>query len=765
MRLKFAILGTIASSLLMPIAAQPPGTVTTTRIGQVSGRLDPDGLFHYQDTGQWGIEGVDLGASTVHQGKTFIFFGDVPRVGRSSGPIQDADAIGVIDDIRVPAPAQIAAGTQTANQSDAFFIGSNGALYVAGVVGGGHWFHPFQISVAGLAPAGGCVATARQLDHQLDVFFIGSNGGLYVQWVADNGTWQGPQQISPPEVAKPGGKLVTVKQLDNQLSVFFIGLDRRLQVAWVVGGGRWQGPLVVGKASLPYPEPGDAIAACKQGDKQLDVFFVGGDGGLYVAWSVAGDVWQGPQRISPAATRVSVAGASLAAFNQSPNEVTVLFVNNEGRLCSMFAIGGGVWHGPAPAVPRARLAKPGTSVSVTRQGPGHWDAFLVNRDGSLDVYWVGAGAWQGPFEFAPAGSSEEEGTLATVQQLDDQLTVIFGGRAGELNVSWVKGDGKWAGPVRINPEMTEVRYVTAGPFFRPFTIRGNETSPAQTWMLGTSETPTGAFSHGGKVYVFVVAGRERSVSYLTSSDWPDGPEPFKFEFAFSRGLAGGRFLQVAPVVVKTAELPDLKSPAAEGVILFGHGSASPGVPLRQGCVGPSSPAGVNLAFMPIVPGRGPSKEGTRYYGGDRSWVSDEQSGKTLFTTCYYWSSLSAGRIPGTGKWILLYQLSGPADVTNAHRLPVVARIADTPWDIATAPETPIFDPQREGAWGRYMFKPEEPDSDRNLPHIGHPAFAYGAFLLNKYTQWDGRLHVVTIYYLMSTGRPYQVQLMRSSIAL
>lgn len=765
MLLKLAVVGIMGAFLLAPHAAQPPATVTTTRLGQISGKSDPDGLFHYQDTSQWGIEGIDLGASTVHQGKTFIFFGDVPRVGRTTGPPSDTDAIGVIDDIHLPPRAHIATGKQGPNQTDAFFIGADGALYVSWVIGGGHWFHPFQISAAGLAPAGACVATADQAGRQLDLFFIGNNGGLYVAWAIGNGAWQGPQLISPPNVAQPGAKLLAIKQRDDQLDVFFIGRNRRLQVAWVTGGGKWQGPQVVGQAGIPYPESGAGIAACKQGDNQLDVFFVGADGGLYVAWSVAGGVWQGPVRISPAGLRVSVPGASLAAFNQSPRQVTVLFVNNEGRLSSMFVVGGGVWQGPAPAVAQARPARPGTPIAVARQGPNQWDAFLVNRAGGLEVYWVGAGSWQGPFEFAPAGSGDDQGTLAAIQQLDNQLTVVFGGRAGELNASWVQGGGKWTGPVRINPEMTEVRYVTEGPFFRPFTIQGNGTSPTQTWVTTTNETPTGAFSHGGRVYAFVVAGRERSVSYLTSSDWPDGPNPFRFEFEFSRGVDGGRFLQVAPVVVRTAEFPDLKCPYPEGVILFGHGAASPGLPERQDCIGRLGSAGVNLGFIPIIPGRGPTKEGARFYASDRSWLPDEQSGKSLFSTCYYWTSLSAGRIPGTGKWILLYQLSGPAEVADAHGLPIVARIADTPWDLARATEIPIFDPQRERAWGRYMFKPGDANSDRDLPHIGHPAFAYGAFLLGKYTQWDPERHVATIYYLMSTGRPYQVQLMRSTIAL
>ncbi len=735
--------------------------IATIRIGQVSGRSDPDWLFHYQDSSQWGIEGVDLGASTVHFGKTYIFFGDVPKWQREGGPADNADAIGVIDDVRVPPHAHIGAGNQFANQSDAFFIGDNGALFVAWVVGGGNWFQPFQISPPDLAPAGACVAVAHQSDTQLDVFFIGSNGGLHVAWVVEGGIWQGPQQIGASNIAKPGGKLVAIKQNDNQLDVFFVGQNRRLHVAWVVGGGVWQGPQVVGAANIPYPEPGAGIAACKQGADQLDVFLIGDDGGLYVSWSTAGGIWQGPIGVSP--RNITVPRANLAAFNQGPDQITVQFVSSEGRLSSMWVVGSGVWQGPAPAVPGLHPAKPGTRVSVARQSPDQWDAFLVNLGGGIDVYWaVGRDPWQGPFQIAPPGSSFDDGAVAVVQQLDDQITVISCGRTGELNVNWVKELGQWQGPVSINPEMTTVRFVTDGPYFRPFTVRGTETDLNLVWQPLSDATPTGAFSHGGKVYVFVYSG---GLSNLTSSDWPDGPKPFNFEFVLSRIGGPARFLQVAPVVVRSQEIEGLNATTEEGVLLFGHGGMSDGAELRPRCIDPKGPSGVNLAFIPIVPGAGPSKQGARYYAGNRSWLPDESAGRSLFTTCYYWTSLSAGRILGTGKWILLYQLSGPREVMTSHHLPIVARIADTPWEIGNVPEVSVFDPQRDAAWGRFMFGPQEPDSDRNLPHIGHPAFAYGAYLLHKYTQWDSDHRLLTIFYLMSTGRPYQVQLMKTIIAL
>jgi hypothetical protein len=180
---------------------------------------------------------------------------------------------------------------------------------------------------------------------------------------------------------------------------------------------------------------------------------------------------------------------------------------------------------------------------------------------------------------------------------------------------------------------------------------------------------------------------------------------------------------------------------------------SPGTQVRPDCLtnGPTSPSGIQLAFLPLS-AQGPAADRMLYYAAGIGWQRDRPA-TTLFTTCYYWTSISAGRLPGTNKWILLYQLSGPREVPASHGLPIVARIADTPWDLATAPEVPVFDPAADNAWGHYMAT----GSDLS--------FAYGAYLLHKYTQWDPTHRTVTIFYLLSTGLPYQVQLMRTVIAL
>ena len=142
---------------------------STKRIAQMTGDYDPEGLTHFNNTAIWGVAGVDLGANTEHDGRTFIFFGDVPP--------DNGDLVAFIED------------------------------------------GPF--------PRGAHLSTARQSDHQLDVFFIGHDGALHVSWVIDVGIWQGPLRISRKGVAPPGASVAAAKQLDDQLDVFYIGNDQK----------------------------------------------------------------------------------------------------------------------------------------------------------------------------------------------------------------------------------------------------------------------------------------------------------------------------------------------------------------------------------------------------------------------------------------------------------------------------------------------------------------------------------------------------------
>jgi hypothetical protein len=247
---------------------------------------------------------------------------------------------------------------------------------------------------------------------------------------------------------------------------------------------------------------------------------------------------------------------------------------------------------------------------------------------------------------------------------------------------------------------------------------------------------------------------------LASTAHPEQPVPLRWRFEITDPNDGERkaFWQVAPCRVPNNALPGLPPVSApDGLILFGHGYGRDGF-------------GVHLAWMPLWPNRAPRASDLWYFRGglgvDR-WSRRPGDARALFTTKFSWTSLSVGRIPGQGHWILLYQLSGQIEENRQAgkwNRPIVARIAPTPWEIEGAPVLPIFNPKREHARGAYMAQPPTaPGPPQWPPQNPHPSFAYGAYLLDGYVRWDAAAQTVTFNYLMSTGCPYQVQVMESSI--
>ena len=736
-----------------------PGS--TQRIAQLTGDYDPEFHTHFVETSAWGVSGTDLGANTEHDGRTFIFFGDVPRPPHAWPP-HNSDLVAFIEDVAFPAGGHLATARQGEHQLDVFFIGNDGALYVSWVVDGGTWRGPVRISRPGVAPAGGGIAAAAQSADQLDVFFVGRDGALYVSWVVGGGIWQGPLRLSGRGVAPPGAHVAAARQGGAQLDVFYIGNDGKLNVHWVAGLGRWQGPVSLGvQRAAP---PGGAIAAIEQVPNQLTVLFIGDDERLNVQWVIGGGTWRGPVAVSP--RKVAPAGAHLAAIKQLPGLTSVLFIGHDRRLNVQWVVGGGIWQGPVSLSP-APVSPPGGGIALVTQVANQTTALFIGNDGQLLVQWViGGGIWQGPVQISAAHVAPPGAPLVATKQLANLTAALYGGPAGQLHVSWVVGGGVWHGPAPINPEMVKLTPVLKDGVFHPFTLREG----ARTWLLGDDATPTGAFSFDGKAFVFVVANEgtrddPNVVSALAKTCCPAEPVPLDlvFRWSFLSDRDGGKFWQVAPCVVAKSDIPEFDTEADHGAILVGHGFT------RR-----DPPSGFHLAWLPLHEGSDPDLQSIRYYTGHgpHDWSSREGDAVPLFGTQFGWASLSIGRVPQANVWIMLYHRAGSRDDivrAGTANAPIVARVASRPWDFGTAPEIAVLDPVRDGALGRYMYRPNLPDPNhlatRGEPLIGHPSFLYGPHLLNRYTRFDPRANTITIHFLVSTGWPYQVQLMRAAIGL
>lgn len=270
-----------------------------------------------------------------------------------------------------------------------------------------------------------------------------------------------------------------------------------------------------------------------------------------------------------------------------------------------------------------------------------------------------------------------------------------------------------------------------GTSFRPFRVRGL----TNAGYLGRNETPTGGFSYDGRLYAFVVTGDDEPLSSLVSSADPASD----FDLHHHLSDADGKFWQIAPWVIGNADWPGLPSKVGDGVLLWG----------QAGC-------GVHLAWMGLRPGRGPSAHPRYYAGPGVPWAQRESDAVPLFSVPSI-TQLSVAWIPAARRWLMLYSRASP----DLPREGVVCRAGKTPWNWSD--ETIIFDPDREGAFARYMHEPGRADRLDSRPPRGGSGWAYAPFLLVRYTRWDPQRRVATIYYLVSTSAPYQVMLMRSRL--
>lgn len=72
----------------------------------------------------------------------------------------------------------------------------------------------------------------------------------------------------------------------------------------------------------------------------------------------------------------------------------------------------------------------------------------------------------------------------------------------------------------------------------------------------------------------------------------------------------------------------------------------------------------------------------------------------------------------------------------------MARLGTSLWDWTG--ELKIFDPLAQGAYD---------------------GWAYGPFIVNRFTEWNAATRELGIYYLLSLSTPYQVQLMYTRLHL
>ena len=385
---------------------------------------------------------------------------------------------------------------------------------------------PVEITPPGEAPANANVVAAKQADDQLDAFFVGNDGSVKVTWERADQWWTdgvvhqpGPTSITPLKFAPPGAPLAVAEQAGKQLDVFVVGSDGSLYVTWTAGLAAWTGTPA--RITAPnFSSAGASVAAAQQGENQLDAFVVNKDSGDVFVFFVQGAnaAWSEGSRIT---SGIPVpANASLAAAQQSPNQLDVFFVGADGAVYVTWVANNGAWSDglpghqrPKPLTPQG-FAPPGACITVARQNDQLLDLFIVDKQQQLANVIAVVGQSNGsdgtPSALPPAPIVSATGPftalpgtcVGAIKRDANQMVAVVTGVKGAPWLTWENSDGRWRDGVT------------------PFT------DPAQlsqaVWMRGC--WPCWPHIHGAPVYARFASGREMiyvwpEKDYLKSYPW------------------------------------------------------------------------------------------------------------------------------------------------------------------------------------------------------------------------------------------------------
>jgi hypothetical protein len=208
-------------------------------------------------------------------------------------------------------------------------------------------------------------------------------------------------------------------------------------------------------------------------------------------------------------------------------------------------------------------------------------------------------------------------------------------------------------------------------------------------------------------------------------------------------LSHNKFLTVAPVVVENAEISGLPEATGKGILLWGTGEFRKSDPY--------------LAYLPLD--RVEDPKALRYYAGQNEsgiprWTDQESEAVPLFNQACV-GEISVAWNPFIRKWVMLY---------NCWRN-ITFRVANSPWGHWSPPQV-LFNGWRDDGYCHFIhasWLSRWCDAVNDFGRGFTSGGVYGPYMIPGYFNGDEK--ITTLYYVMSTWNPYQVVLMKSTLAI
>ncbi|WP_344804127.1 PLL family lectin [Microlunatus ginsengisoli] len=311
---------------------------------------------------------------------------------------------------------------------------------------------PFGVAGRGAAVAGGRVAAVGRTPNHLDVFWVGADGAIASNWfdLAPGCGWgdHNAFPITPSGAARADSPVAAVGRTPNHLDVFWIAPDGAIASTWWdsapgCGWGDHQ-PFTVTPAGAA--RPGSDLTAVSRDPRQLDLFWIGGDGAIGSTWwnAAAGQSWGDHQPFPVTPPGAAGPGSGLTSVGRTPNHVDVFWIGPD------FAVGSTWWdaapgcnwsdHQPFP-ITGPGAARAGSPLSAVGRTHDHLDVFWIGPDSAVESTWwdVAPGCnWSDhqPFPISGPGAARAGSPLAAVARTADHLDVFWAGPRDAVDSNW-----------------------------------------------------------------------------------------------------------------------------------------------------------------------------------------------------------------------------------------------------------------------------------------------------------------------------------------
>ena len=253
------------------------------------------------------------------------------------------------------------------------------------------------------------------------MFWIGPDGAIGSTWwdSAPGCSWgdHQPFPITPPGAARADSPIVALARTPTHMDVFWVGPDGAIGSTWwdSAPGCSWGD-----HQPFPITPPGAAgagsgLTAVSRSADQLDVFWVGPDGGVGSTWwnAAPGSSWGDHQPFGIAPPGAARLGAGMASVARTAQHLDVFWVTPDGSVGSTWwdAAPGCNWgdHQPFGVAPAGAVGDLENLAAVARSAE-HLDVFWVGPDRAIGTTWWDAAPRSGwinhqPFAVTPAAAS------------------------------------------------------------------------------------------------------------------------------------------------------------------------------------------------------------------------------------------------------------------------------------------------------------------------------------------------------------------------